>query len=75
VTPTKKTTPEQYAVILFTLGAVLAILGVIALVAGFGAPEIKHETATELTRRGWWSLGMGCFVFAILWTVRRLREG
>jgi len=73
--PTKRTTPEQYAVILFSIGSVLVVLGMIALVAGFRAPESKHEMAEELIHRGWWSLGLGCFVFVVLWTVRRLRQG
>ena len=72
--PTKRTTPDQYAVILFTIGSVLTGLGIVALVFGFKVPESKHETAEELIHRGWWSLGFGCFVFVVLWIIRRLRQ-
>ena len=73
--PTKKTSPEQYEVILFLIGSGLAAAGIIWLVVGARAREAKAEAAAEMMTRGGWLLGLGVFVFLVLWLGRRIRGG
>lgn len=59
--------------ILFLIGTGLAVAGIIWLVIGARAPEAKAEAAAKVMTRGGWLLGLGVFVFFVLWLGRRIR--
>ena len=68
----KKSTPSEYAVLVWFVCAAFVILGIVALVIGFRAPADKHDLAVALESRGAWSLGIGIAVGAGYWLYRRL---
>jgi hypothetical protein len=73
--PTKRTTPAEYAVILFLIGLALVVTGIMSLVKGANLPNSQSEAAAQLVQRGGCFLGLGIFVFFALWLVRRIRRG
>jgi hypothetical protein len=73
--PTRRTSPEQYAIILFLIASALVATGIISLVKGAKALDSQSEAAAGLMQRGGCFLGLGTFVFFALWLVRRIRRG
>jgi hypothetical protein len=70
--PSKKSTPSEYAVLVWFVCAVFIIVGIVALVVGLRAPDGKHDLAVALESRGAWCLGIGCAIAAGYWLYRRL---
>jgi len=70
--PSKKTTPSEYAVLVWFVCTVFIIVGIVALVVGLRAPEGKHDLAVALESRGALSLGIGIAIATGYWLYRRL---
>lgn len=69
--PTQKPTPSEYAVLTVLASAVCIVLGVVALVVAFRAPEEKQELAAVVMRGGWVSLGIGLTIAVAFRLFRR----
>jgi hypothetical protein len=74
MTPTKKPTPSEYAVLVVFASGVLIILGVVALIAAVRAPSEKHELAATIMKMGAVSLAIGVIIAVGFWLTRGLRE-
>jgi len=70
--PTSKPTPSEYAVLAVLASVVFIVLGVVALVVAFRAPDDKQELAATVMRGGFVSLGIGLTIAFLFWLHRRL---
>ena len=70
--PSKRPTPAEYAVIVWSGCALFIIVGIVALVIGLRATAGKHDLAVALEARGALCLGIGIAIAAGYWLYRRL---
>jgi hypothetical protein len=70
--PDKRPTPSEYAVIAVAGSGALIGYGVIAVSIASRASADHPTAAAALASRGWWFIGIGCFVALAFWIVRRL---
>ena len=68
---TKRPSPDEKLIVVVFLSGVFTVLGAVGLVKALLASPEQQEIAAQLAMNSACSLGIGVFIMAVYWFIRR----